>query len=94
MEPRGWIDDERRPEIGGPAKHLERRRQNADDRVRRAIEREAPPHDGRIAAESLRPERVRDDRDGFLSWMKANVLDKGPEVFKAQRERLAAGARS
>lgn len=33
------------------------------------------------------------DRDGFLSWMKANVLDKGPEVFKAQRERLAAGAR-
>jgi glutaconate CoA-transferase subunit A len=32
------------------------------------------------------------DRDGFLSWMKANVLDKGPEVFKAQRERLAAGA--
>jgi glutaconate CoA-transferase subunit A len=33
------------------------------------------------------------DRDDFLSWMKANVLDKGPEVFKAQRERLAAGAR-
>src|SRR5262245_39370173 len=32
------------------------------------------------------------DRDGFLTWMQANVLSKGPEVFKAQRERLAAGA--
>jgi glutaconate CoA-transferase, subunit A len=30
------------------------------------------------------------DRDGFLAWMKANVLDKGPEVFAAQRQRLAA----
>jgi glutaconate CoA-transferase subunit A len=30
------------------------------------------------------------DRDGFLSWMQANVLDKGPEVFAAQRQRLAA----
>jgi glutaconate CoA-transferase, subunit A len=30
------------------------------------------------------------DRDGFLTWMKANVLDKGPEVFAAQRQRLAA----
>jgi glutaconate CoA-transferase, subunit A len=30
------------------------------------------------------------DRDGFLTWMKANVLEKGPEVFVAQRQRLAA----
>jgi glutaconate CoA-transferase subunit A len=30
------------------------------------------------------------DRDGFLAWMKANVLDKGPEVFATQRHRLAA----
>ena len=30
------------------------------------------------------------DRDGFLTWMKANVLEKGPEVFAAQRQRLAA----
>jgi glutaconate CoA-transferase subunit A len=30
------------------------------------------------------------DRDGFLAWMKTNVLDKGPEVFAAQRQRLAA----
>jgi len=30
------------------------------------------------------------ERDGFLAWMTANVLDKGPEVFAAQRERLAA----
>src|SRR5262249_45225983 len=30
------------------------------------------------------------ERDGFLAWMKANVLEKGPEVFAAQRQRLAA----
>ena len=30
------------------------------------------------------------DRDGFLTWMKANVLEKGPEVFATQRQRLAA----
>jgi glutaconate CoA-transferase, subunit A len=30
------------------------------------------------------------DRDGFLTWMKTNVLEKGPEVFAAQRQRLAA----
>lgn len=29
------------------------------------------------------------DRDGFLAWMKANVLDKGPDAFAAQRTRLA-----
>jgi len=28
------------------------------------------------------------DRDGFLAWMKANVLDKGPEAFAEQRARL------
>jgi glutaconate CoA-transferase subunit A len=28
------------------------------------------------------------DRDGFLAWMKTNVLEKGPEVFARQRERL------
>jgi glutaconate CoA-transferase subunit A len=31
---------------------------------------------------------VSRDRDGFLAWMKANVLDQGPEVFAAQRKRL------
>src|SRR5712671_1986921 len=30
------------------------------------------------------------DRDGFLAWMKTNVLDKGPEAFAAERRRLAA----
>ncbi len=30
------------------------------------------------------------ERDGFLDWMKQNVLDKGSEVFAAQRERLSA----
>jgi glutaconate CoA-transferase subunit A len=30
------------------------------------------------------------ERDGFLAWMKANVLEKGPEVFAAERQRLAA----
>lgn len=32
------------------------------------------------------------DRDGFLSWMKTNVLDSGPQAFETQRQRLAAGA--
>ncbi|MCL2429125.1 MAG: CoA transferase subunit A [Alphaproteobacteria bacterium] len=31
---------------------------------------------------------VSRDRDGFLAWMKANVLDQGPQAFAAQRERL------
>jgi glutaconate CoA-transferase subunit A len=30
------------------------------------------------------------DRDGFLAWMKENVLDKGPEAFAEQRRRLGA----
>jgi glutaconate CoA-transferase subunit A len=30
------------------------------------------------------------DRDGFLAWMKTNVLDKGPDAFAAERKRLAA----
>src|SRR5712672_4875981 len=30
------------------------------------------------------------DRDGFLAWMKTNVLDQGPEAFAAERRRLAA----
>src|SRR3954447_125426 len=35
------------------------------------------------------------ERDGFLAWMKANVLEKGPEVFAAHSRRrgpVAAGA--
>jgi len=32
------------------------------------------------------------DRDGFLAWMQANVLDQGPDVFAAHRRRLAATA--
>src|SRR5262245_1358485 len=31
------------------------------------------------------------EREGFLAWMKANVLDKGPEVF-AERRRLTLAA--
>jgi glutaconate CoA-transferase, subunit A len=30
------------------------------------------------------------DRDGFLAWMKTNVLESGPQVFAAQARRLAA----
>lgn len=30
------------------------------------------------------------DRDGFLAWMKTNVIDTGPDVFAAQRKRLGA----
>ncbi|MFO1097423.1 MAG: CoA-transferase [Xanthobacteraceae bacterium] len=32
------------------------------------------------------------DRDGFLAWMQANVLDRGPDAFAAHRQRLAATA--
>lgn len=30
------------------------------------------------------------DRNGFLAWMKANVLDRGPDAFAVHRHRLAA----
>jgi glutaconate CoA-transferase, subunit A len=30
------------------------------------------------------------DRDGFLAWMKANVLESGPQVFAVHARRLAA----
>ena len=32
------------------------------------------------------------DRDGFLAWMKTNVLEKGPDVFAAHRRRLVGAA--
>jgi glutaconate CoA-transferase subunit A len=35
-------------------------------------------------------DEIARDRDGFLAWMQANVLGKGPEAFAAQRRRLAA----
>jgi glutaconate CoA-transferase subunit A len=34
-------------------------------------------------------DEISRDRDGFLAWMKANVLEKGPEAFAAERRRLA-----
>jgi glutaconate CoA-transferase subunit A len=34
-------------------------------------------------------DEISRDRDGFLAWMKANVLEAGPEVFAAERKRLA-----
>jgi glutaconate CoA-transferase subunit A len=38
-------------------------------------------------------EPIARDRDGFLLWMKQNVLDRGPEVFAghARRRRAAVG---
>ena len=33
-------------------------------------------------------DEISRDRDGFLAWMKANVLDQGAEAFAAQRQRL------
>jgi glutaconate CoA-transferase, subunit A len=32
------------------------------------------------------------DRDGFLAWMKSNVLDKGPDAFAAHSTRIRAAA--
>ncbi len=37
-------------------------------------------------------EGISRDRDGFLAWMKTNVLDKGPEAFAEQRRRLGGKA--
>jgi glutaconate CoA-transferase, subunit A len=38
-------------------------------------------------------DEISRDRDGFLAWMKINVLDVGPEVFAVERKRLAGSAR-
>ena len=35
---------------------------------------------------------IAKDRHGFLAWMKANVLDQGPEVFAAHARRMLAAA--
>jgi glutaconate CoA-transferase, subunit A len=32
------------------------------------------------------------ERDSFLAWMKANVLDKGPDAFAVHARRLSAAA--
>ncbi|NVO15370.1 MAG: CoA transferase subunit A [Rhodoplanes sp.] len=37
-------------------------------------------------------DKIARDRDTFLAWMKANVLEQGPEVFAAHRARLAVAA--
>ena len=37
-------------------------------------------------------DEISRDRDGFLAWMKANVLDRGPEAFAAERQRLRRSA--
>jgi glutaconate CoA-transferase subunit A len=34
-------------------------------------------------------DEISRDRQGFLAWMKANVLERGPEAFAAQRRRLS-----
>jgi glutaconate CoA-transferase subunit A len=33
-------------------------------------------------------DKIARERETFLAWMKANVLEKGPEVFAEQRKRL------
>ncbi len=37
-------------------------------------------------------ETISRDRDGFLAWMKANVLEEGPEIFAQHVRRLRAKA--
>jgi glutaconate CoA-transferase subunit A len=34
-------------------------------------------------------DEISREREGFLAWMKANVLERGPEAFAAQRRRLS-----
>ena len=38
-------------------------------------------------------DEISRDRDSFLAWMQAHVLDAGPEVFAAHRDRLAVATR-
>jgi glutaconate CoA-transferase, subunit A len=37
-------------------------------------------------------DEISRDRDGFLAWMKAHVLEAGPEAFAAERKRLASAS--
>jgi glutaconate CoA-transferase subunit A len=37
-------------------------------------------------------EAISKDRDTFLAWMKANVLEQGPEVYAAHARKLPAAA--
>jgi glutaconate CoA-transferase subunit A len=37
-------------------------------------------------------DKIARDREGFLAWMTANVMDKGPEVFAEHARRLNARA--
>src|SRR5436305_3183111 len=37
-------------------------------------------------------DKIARERDGFLGWMKANVLEKGPEAFAVHAARLTAAA--
>src|SRR4029450_480422 len=34
------------------------------------------------------------DRDGFLAWMKTNVLEKGPEAFAVHSSRMRTAGKS
>ena len=36
-------------------------------------------------------DKIARERDAFLSWMKTNVLDKGPEAFAVHSKRVGAG---
>ena len=47
---------------------------------------------GRDNAAYLEWDRIAADRDGFLAWMQANVLDVGPEVFAGRVEKLRKAA--
>ncbi len=38
-------------------------------------------------------DEISRDRDSFLAWMQAHVLDAGPAVFAAHRDRLAVATR-
>jgi glutaconate CoA-transferase subunit A len=37
-------------------------------------------------------EAIARDRDGFLAWMKANVLEKGPEAFGESVRKMGKAA--
>ena len=37
-------------------------------------------------------DKIARERDAFLSWMKTNVLDKGPEAFAGHSNRVGVAA--
>ena len=63
------IERDRPPELGRAIGKVELLRHHADDRDRRAVQRDRSPDDAGFAAEPLLPHAVADDDDGVLAGL-------------------------